>query len=78
MSSTPLVDIVGETIAYLESCKHDESVTRGDVCEAMRDRMCILMSKLVSYPVMTNFALPVIATDTTKSHNAHLSSFFND
>ena len=77
MSSVTLLEIVSETISHLESCRQDESMTKGDVCDAIRDRMCILMGKIVSYPVMSNFALPVVAVDTTRSHNVTLSAFFN-
>ena len=76
MSSVTFIDIVSEVIAHLESCKKDDAVTKEDVCEAIRDRMCILMSKIVSYPVMTNFALPVVPENVTRSDNALLSEFF--
>lgn len=55
-----LVNNIAECILYLEACKSDSSMTKEDLCDAIRERMCIFMSKVVSYPVMTNFSLPVI------------------
>ncbi len=55
-----LVNHIAECITYLEECKSDSEMTKEDLCDAIRERMCVFMSKVVSYPVMTNFALPVI------------------
>jgi hypothetical protein len=55
-----LVNHIAECIRYLEECKSDREMTKDDLCDAIRERMCVFMSKVVSYPIMTNFALPVI------------------
>lgn len=73
-----LVDIVADTAEYLEDAKKDSETTKEDVCQGIRNRLSIIMSKLVSYPVCTNFALPLPRAETQPaSDNDSMREFFS-
>ncbi len=54
-----LVDIVANATEYLATARDNNCISKADVCDAMHMRLSIIMSKLVSYPVCTQFALPL-------------------
>lgn len=53
-----LVEILAHTVAHLEEAAQDNSVSKEDLAADMRNRLCIITGKILSYPVTTNFALP--------------------
>lgn len=71
-----LLEIVVDSVAYLDSACENEDMTKSDVCDSMRNRMCVIMSKLVAYPVCTNFSFPVGCSSDEKADNESLRDFF--
>jgi hypothetical protein len=66
---TTLCEIVAETIEHLDKCRADDSISKWDTCEDTRKRLCLIMSKLVVYPITSNFTIPVLAYNTPFSDN---------
>lgn len=64
-----LVEIVSDTVEYLDRSSMNEDVTKQDVVESVRNRLSVIMSKLVSYPVCTNFAVPLAPTNMSSNDN---------
>lgn len=73
-----LVDIITDSTEYLDTVKNDPSITKDDVCDTMRNRMCVMLSKLISYPLCTNFSMPITMNINNSDDNEMLKSFFLD
>lgn len=71
-----LAEIILKTVEHLEKLNDDGSVTKKDVCEDVRNRLCIMMSKVISYPVLTNFAIPLVDVDLSVSDNDEMTAYF--
>jgi len=73
-----LVDIVAEATEFLDASRSDDGVSKEDLCDSMRNRLSVIVSKLVSYPVCTNFSIPVPGHGRQANDNQGLASFFNE
>jgi hypothetical protein len=65
-----ITEIIAEAIVYLEKAQSSDNIEKWDACEEIRRRLCIIMQKMVSMPVVSNFAMPllVLETDTQQFH----------
>jgi hypothetical protein len=55
-----LVTLLAETVAALDAAEADAAVSKADVVDMARKRLCVMMGQVVAYPVVTNFALPCV------------------
>lgn len=73
-----IAQVVADTVAHMEKLRRDPVASKGDVCDDVRERLAVIMSKLVSYPVVSNFALPYVDIDYNVSNNQELNDYFED
>lgn len=71
-----LSEIIAETIAYIDYTKDNNEITKGDLIDSLRMRLCIIMGKIISYPVTTNFALPYITRNVHDIENKTIMDKF--
>ena len=73
-----LMDILVDTVKHLENLKGSNSASKEDVCDDIRQRLAIIIGKIVSFPVTTNFALPHCDVDISQSNNEDIIHFFEE
>lgn len=72
-----LVEIIAKSTEFLKEASENANVSKEDVCDGMHMRLSILMSKVVSYPMCTQFALPLDpGPGELDNDNERLRSFF--
>lgn len=76
MVAYELVDILVDTVAHLDKLKESTSASKEDVCDDMRQRLAVLLGKVVSVPVTTNFAMPHCDVDISQSNNEEVNRHF--
>jgi hypothetical protein len=60
-----LLELVGDTVQYLDAAGADAGVSKQDVVDSARERLCRIMQKIVAFPLTTNFSLPCLAHGDT-------------
>lgn len=73
-----LSDMIANSVEFLEKARGDEGVSKEDVVEGMRKRLCVMMGKVVAHPVVSNFALPCVARESCFEHNPEVQRFFSE
>lgn len=72
-----LTELVACGVEFLDEAKGNEEVTKEDVISGMRERLCVIMGKLVSFPTVTNFSLPCQEPPSTGGcDNEAVNAFF--
>lgn len=54
-----LCELVALSVEYLDKAVEDPLQTKQDVVDGMRQRLCVILGMLVSYPANSSFALPL-------------------
>ncbi len=71
-----LVTLLAETVAVLDAAEADAAVSKADVVDMARKRLCVMMGQVVAYPVVTNFALPCVEASLGDDGGAEVLAFF--
>lgn len=74
--SHDLVQVIAQTVDHLDKLNMDASASKSDVCSDIRNRLALIMGKVVAYPIATNFSLPYVDVDLSVSNNEELTTFF--
>lgn len=53
-----LMDLLVESVGYLDAAGANADVSKTDVVESMRERLCVITGRIIAYPSVSNFALP--------------------
>jgi len=51
------LDAIMETIQYVERCRHDDAIKKGDVLDSMENRLSFMLRKMVAHPTSTSFSI---------------------
>ena len=63
--NTNLLQLIQDNLHHIEKMRHDESVSRGDLLDDMRERQILLIKKMVYTANTANYILPINAYDQT-------------
>eukprot|EP00961_Rhodomonas_salina_P299874 3939288-Rhodomonas_salina.4 len=53
-----LCELVAHAVAYVEEAEADAALSKSDLADGVRMRLCVLLGRLVAHPASTSFALP--------------------
>lgn len=70
-----LTEIIGLCVQYLDAIETDSSVTKKDVCNDIRNRLCVMLGMVIGNPVSTNYALPYVEIDPMANNQTGLEKF---
>jgi len=60
---TNLLQLIQDNISHIEAMKQDQTVSREDILEDMRERQILLMKKMIYTANTANYILPINAFD---------------
>jgi hypothetical protein len=63
--NTNLLQLIQDNINHIETMRHDETVSRVDVLDDMRERQILLIKKMIYTANTANYILPINAYDQT-------------
>ena len=71
-----LLELLALTVEYLDAAERDAGVTKQDLAEALRNRLCVITGKVVAQPVVSNFAMPPAARGSPEEVARGVEEFF--
>jgi hypothetical protein len=63
--NTNLLQLIQDNINHIETMRYDETVSRVDVLDDMRERQILLIKKMIYTANTANYILPINAYDQT-------------
>jgi len=63
--NTNLLQLIQDNINYIERLRHDETASRVDILDDMRERQILLIKKMIYTANTANYILPINAYDQT-------------
>jgi hypothetical protein len=63
--NTNLLQLIQDNINHIEKLRHDETASRVDILDDMRERQILLIKKMIYTANTANYILPINAYDQT-------------